>query len=50
MGCNIASLSLINTTNNAVTTINHTGFNTFTENTEIYIQVRNKIINIIILY
>ncbi len=42
-GCNITSLSLINTTNNVVTTINHTGFNAFTtENIEIYIQVRNK--------
>ncbi len=42
MECNITSLSVINTTNNAVTIINHTGFNAFTENTEIYIQVINK--------
>ncbi len=41
MGCNITSLSVINTTNNVVTTINHTGF-TFTVDTEISIQVRNK--------
>ncbi len=47
IGCNITSLSLINTTNNAVTIINHTGFNILYD-TDIYVQVRIKI-NIIII-
>ncbi len=40
-GCNITSLSIIDSIQDTVSVLNHSGFNTITENTEIYIQVRS---------
>ncbi len=51
-GCNITSLSIIDTIQDTVSVLNHSGFNTITENTEIYIQVRSlgKVAIIFILF
>lgn len=41
-GCNITSLSLISTTSNDVSILNHTGFYIELKNTEITIKVKRK--------